>query len=198
MNPNNTKLDKAISDRNLIHARSIIICYIDTDVFSKDYICDKVAEYVDDGFKKHAMTIWVDDDGALALPSDQKDWTEDYWRQLVVELPLNFSKVKLSNIIKVIEYLRKIKHPKFQIEDNNATKAREEQLNSLTKQIKPEITYKSQSNSSNREMTIIVIGVVIGAVIGLVVKTAVIPMITGAIIGGALGFGKNFYSKKGK
>ena len=178
----NEILQSAIDSSNIIAAQAAILASFRKARNEKIYSFIEWANYANTQFNKLGLTFFLTDNGETEFTDNSDNWNEGLWKNLRVELEYNFSEKKLGYIIQVMQHLRKIGDPDFQVE-------------TLSPQVKSKPS-KQGANIKQNQLKIGVsggaaIGAALGAIVGLVVGRPIIGGIVGAVIGGGIGYSTN-------
>ena len=115
------RLDKAISDKDVLLIRTIILNHIDIDVNRKEFMSKQHSENAAAGLKDLNIKLFEKDNGDFEFPSEEK-WNKELWQTLKVEMRDNFSRKKFDFILDMMNSLRKKGDSYFQIKETNFTR----------------------------------------------------------------------------
>lgn len=203
------KLQNAIHEQNVVHARTAILSYLDADENNPSPQALRIAIEISEKFTDLQDPFFDEEDHILEIPP-QKTWNRSLLIKIKAALLTNFSREKLELAEQVISFL---KHQNFQnSNDNSAISQETNTLTNVRQNIdnyqanneinkSPEQSYKKpqiikqnnnkkRSNNTTVESAIIGgfvfggIGAIVGLVAHCIVKATVTGIISGIVIGG--------------
>ena len=121
MTISDSKLNKAISDKDVSLVRTILLNHIDIDVNRKNFMSKQNSEDADAGLKKINIDLFEKDNNEFEFPS-KEHWDKKLWQTLKVEMRDNFSHKKFDFILEMMGALRRKGDSYFQIKETNFTR----------------------------------------------------------------------------
>ena len=117
------KLRTAIQERNVIHARTAILSYLDSDATEAMPQALRIAVEIADKFSNPEEPFFDQENHRLEIPS-QAEWDSAFLRKIKAALQANFSREKLELAEQVISYLRAQGFRDFQVKEAKNTPRR--------------------------------------------------------------------------
>lgn len=180
MHPNPI-LKSAIEKGDIISARAVILSSFRKARNEQDYQFISWVDFAEQQFNGKNESFFVEDDGITEFSDNDESWSSDLWKTLRVEIEYNFSRKKLDHIITLMNHLRSIGHPDFQIK-TPPIPLKSKQME------KDNPTQAKHFSPSNKQLkTGLIAGAAVGFAIGMVIGRPIIGSALGAAIGGGVG-----------
>lgn len=195
----NEPLIQAVESGDVSAARAAIITHADSDYFAGTATALLIADHASEFLKAKGVTLFMPDDGSIALTVGQ--WDEEVWNRAKAALRLNFSREKLDYITKLVRQHKtartSVSGTPGAFEGHTNSYGNSARCCSCTNYLENSSGGESSSISGHSGTMVFAIaaGVVIGGGIGAVVAGTFKAVVAGAIAGGVVGGGILFLKK---